>query len=189
MTVVDDGTIPHCRGSLTIDDEGTPSGYNVLIEDGKLVGFMQDRLNARLMGSKSTGNGRRESYAYAPMPRMTNTIMLGGDKTPEEIISSLKSGIYAVSFGGGQVDITSGKFVFECTEAYRVENGKIGAPIKGATLIGNGPDAMKRITMIGNDSKLDNGIGMCGKAGQNVPVGVGQPHLRINNMTIGGTAL
>lgn len=189
VTVVDDGTIPYCRGSLTIDDEGTPSGYNVLIEDGKLVGFMQDRLNARLMGSKSTGNGRRESYAYAPMPRMTNTIMLGGDKTPEEILSSLKSGIYAVSFGGGQVDITSGKFVFECTEAYRIENGKIGAPIKGATLIGNGPEAMKRITMIGNDSKLDNGIGMCGKAGQNVPVGVGQPHLRINNMTIGGTAL
>ncbi|WP_409361663.1 metalloprotease TldD [Bartonella heixiaziensis] len=189
VTVVDDGTIPECRGSLTVDDEGTPSGYNVLIEDGKLVGFMQDRLNARLMGVNPTGNGRRESYAHAPMPRMTNTIMLGGDKTPEEILSSLKNGIYAVSFGGGQVDITSGKFVFECTEAYRVENGKIVAPIKGATLIGNGPEAMKRITMIGNDSKLDNGTGMCGKAGQNVPVGVGQPHLRINNMTIGGTAL
>ncbi|WP_156850499.1 metalloprotease TldD [Bartonella refiksaydamii] len=189
VTVVDDGTIPQCRGSLTVDDEGTPSGYNVLIEDGKLVGYMQDRLNARLMGVTPTGNGRRESYAHVPMPRMTNTIMLGGDKTPEEILSSLKNGIYAVSFGGGQVDITSGKFVFECTEAYRVENGKIVAPIKGATLIGNGPDAMKRITMIGNDSKLDNGIGMCGKAGQNVPVGVGQPHLRINNMTIGGTAL
>lgn len=187
VTIVDDGTIPECRGSLTVDDEGTPSGCNVLIENGKLVGFMQDRLNARLMGVNSTGNGRRESYAHAPMPRMTNTIMLGGDKTPEEILSSLKSGIYAVSFGGGQVDITSGKFVFECTEAYRVENGKIVAPIKGATLIGNGPEAMKRITMIGNDSKLDNGIGMCGKAGQNVPVGVGQPHLRINDMTIGGT--
>ncbi|EYS92307.1 hypothetical protein X471_00605 [Bartonella bacilliformis str. Heidi Mejia] len=187
VTIVDDGTIPECRGSLTVDDEGTPSGCNVLIENGKLVGFMQDRLNARLMGVNSTGNGRRESYAHAPMPRMTNTIMLGGDKIPEEILSSLKSGIYAVSFGGGQVDITSGKFVFECTEAYRVENGKIVAPIKGATLIGNGPEAMKRITMIGNDSKLDNGIGMCGKAGQNVPVGVGQPHLRINDMTIGGT--
>ncbi|WP_455475772.1 metalloprotease TldD [Bartonella sp. B17] len=189
VTVVDDGTIPNCRGSLTVDDEGTPSGCNVLIEDGKLVCFMQDRLNARLMGVNPTGNGRRESYAHAPMPRMTNTMMLGGDKTPEEILSSLKNGIYAVSFGGGQVDITSGKFVFECTEAYRVENGKIVAPIKGATLIGNGPEAMKRITMIGNDSKLDNGIGMCGKAGQNVPVGVGQPHLRINNMTIGGTTL
>ncbi|MBA9082558.1 MULTISPECIES: metalloprotease TldD [Bartonella] len=189
VTIVDDGTIPQCRGSLTIDDEGTPSRHNVLIENGKLVGFMQDRLNARLMGVNPTGNGRRESYAYTPIPRMTNTIMLGGDKTPQEILSSLKSGIYAVSFGGGQVDITSGKFVFECTEAYRVENGKILAPIKGATLIGNGPDAMKRITMIGNDSKLDNGVGMCGKAGQNVPVGVGQPHLRINNMTIGGTTL
>ncbi|MCZ2203878.1 metalloprotease TldD [Bartonella sp. A05] len=189
VTVIDDGTIPQCRGSLTIDDEGTPSGRNVLIEDGKLVGFMQDRLNARLMGVHPTGNGRRESYAHTPIPRMTNTMMLGGDKTPEEILSSLKNGIYAVSFGGGQVDITSGKFVFECTEAYRIENGKIIAPIKGATLIGNGPDAMKRITMIGNDSKLDNGIGMCGKAGQNVPVGVGQPHLRINNMTLGGTAL
>ncbi|WP_336276352.1 metalloprotease TldD [Bartonella sp. CB178] len=189
VTVIDDGTIPLCRGSLTIDDEGTPSKRNVLIEDGRLVNFMQDRLNARLMGVDPTGNGRRESYAYPPMPRMTNTMMLGGDKTPEEILSSLKHGIYAVSFGGGQVDITSGKFVFECTEAYRVENGKIVAPIKGATLIGNGPDAMKRITMIGNDSKLDNGIGMCGKAGQNVPVGVGQPHLRINNMTVGGTAI
>ncbi|WP_455482262.1 metalloprotease TldD [Bartonella sp. B35(2025)] len=189
VTIVDDGTIPECRGSITIDDEGTPSGCNILIEDGKLVGFMQDRLNARLMGVHPTGNGRRESYAHIPMPRMTNTIMLGGDKTPEEILSSLKNGIYAVSFGGGQVDITSGKFVFECTEAYRVENGKIVAPIKGATLIGNGPEAMKRITLIGNDSKLDNGVGMCGKAGQNVPVGVGQPHLRINNMTIGGTEI
>ncbi|AQX21649.1 microcin-processing peptidase 2, MEROPS family U62 [Bartonella sp. CDC_skunk] len=189
VTIVDDGTIPGCRGSLTVDDEGTPSNHNVLIEDGKLVNYMQDRLNARLMGMKPTGNGRRASYAHAPIPRMTNTIMLSGDKTPEEILSSLKNGIYAVSFGGGQVDITSGKFVFECTEAYRVENGKIMAPIRGATLIGNGPDAMKRITMIGNDSKLDNGVGMCGKAGQSVPVGVGQPHLRINNMTIGGTAV
>lgn len=189
VTVVDDGTIAERRGSLTVDDEGTPSGRNILIEDGKLVGFMQDRLNAKLMGMEATGNGRRESYAHAPMPRMTNTMMLGGQHTPEEILQSLKNGIYAVSFGGGQVDITSGKFVFECTEAYRVENGKIGAPIKGATLIGNGPDAMKRISMIGNDPKLDNGIGMCGKAGQSVPVGVGQPHLRMNDMTIGGTAV
>ncbi|WP_455477305.1 metalloprotease TldD [Bartonella sp. B41] len=189
VTIVDDGTIPECRGSITIDDEGTPSDCNVLIDNGILVGFMQDRLNARLMGVRPTGNGRRESYAHIPIPRMTNTMMLGGDKTPEEILSSLKNGIYAVSFGGGQVDITSGKFVFECTEAYRVENGQILTPIKGATLIGNGPEAMKRITLIGNDSKLDNGVGMCGKAGQNVPVGVGQPHLRINNMTVGGTDL
>lgn len=189
VTVVDDGTISERRGSLTVDDEGTPSARNVLIEDGKLVGFMQDRLNARLMGVKATGNGRRESYAHAPMPRMTNTMMLGGDKSAEEIISSLKKGIYAVSFGGGEVDITSGKFVFECTEAYHVENGKIGSPIKGATLIGNGPEAMKRISMIGNDPKLDNGIGACGKAGQTVPVGVGQPHLRMNDMTIGGTSV
>lgn len=189
VTVVDDGSIPERRGSLTIDDEGTPSARNVLIEDGKLVGYMQDRLNARLMGMKPTGNGRRESYACAPMPRMTNTMMLGGQYTPEEVLASLKDGIYAVSFGGGQVDITSGKFVFECTEAYRVKDGKIVAPIKGATLIGNGPEAMKRITMIGNDPKLDNGIGTCGKAGQSVPVGVGLPHLRINAMTIGGTAV
>lgn len=187
VTVVDDGTMPERRGSLSIDDEGTPSGRNVLIEDGRLVGYMQDRLNARLMGMKPTGNGRRESYASAPMPRMTNTMMLGGDQTPEEIIASVKNGIYCVSFGGGQVEITSGKFVFECTEAYRIENGKVGAPIKGATLIGNGPDAMHRITMVGNDPKLDNGIGMCGKAGQSVPVGVGQPHLRMNDMIIGGT--
>ncbi|EJF90534.1 metalloprotease TldD [Bartonella tamiae] len=189
VTIVDDGTISERRGSLNVDDEGTPSARNILIEDGILVGFMQDRLNARLMGVKPTGNGRRESYAYAPMPRMTNTMMLGGQHHPDEIISSLKNGIYAVSFGGGQVDITSGKFVFECTEAYRIENGKIAAPIKGATLIGNGPDAMKRIAMIGNDPKLDNGIGACGKAGQSVPVGVGQPHLRMNGMTIGGTAV
>ena len=168
------------RGSLTVDDEGTPSAYNVLIEDGKLVGYMQDRQNARLMGMKPTGNGRRESYAHSPMPRMTNTYMLGGDKTPEEIIASVKKGVYAVSFGGGQVDITSGKFVFGCTEAYMIEDGKVGAPIKGAMLIGNGPEALHRVTMIGNDMKLDTGIGMCGKAGQGVPVGVGQPHLRMN---------
>ena len=187
VTVVDDGTIEARRGSLTIDDEGTPSGYNVLIDDGKLVGYMQDRQNARLMGMKPTGNGRRESYAHVPMPRMTNTYMLGGDKTPEEIIASVKKGIYAVSFGGGQVDITSGKFVFGCTEAYLIDNGKIGAPVKGAMLIGNGPDAMQRITMIGNDMKLDTGMGNCGKGGQWVPVGVGQPHLRMNEMTVGGT--
>lgn len=187
VTVVDDGTIEARRGSLTIDDEGTPSGYNVLIDDGKLTGYMQDRQNARLMGMKATGNGRRESYAHVPMPRMTNTYMLGGDKSPEEIIASVKKGIYAVSFGGGQVDITSGKFVFGCTEAYLIDNGKIGAPVKGAMLIGNGPDAMQRITMIGNDMKLDTGMGNCGKGGQWVPVGVGQPHLRMNDMTVGGT--
>lgn len=187
VTVVDDGTIDSRRGSLTIDDEGTPSGYNVLIENGRLVGYMQDRQNARLMGAKPTGNGRRQGYAYVPMPRMTNTYMLSGDKTPEEIIASVKKGIYAVSFGGGQVDITSGKFVFGCTEAYLIENGRIGAPVKGAMLIGNGPDAMKRVSMIGNDSKLDTGIGNCGKAGQWVPVGVGQPHLRMDQITVGGT--
>ncbi|MGY5802777.1 metalloprotease TldD [Rhizobium sp. LEGMi12c] len=187
VTVVDDGTIENRRGSITVDDEGTPSAYNVLIENGKLVGYMQDRQNARLMGMKATGNGRRQGYAHTPMPRMTNTYMLGGDKTPEEIIASVKKGIYAVSFGGGQVDITSGKFVFGCTEAYLIENGKIGAPIKGAMLIGNGPDAMKRVTMIGNDMKLDTGIGNCGKAGQWVPVGVGQPHLRMDQITVGGT--
>ncbi len=187
VTIVDDGTIGERRGSLTIDDEGTPSGYNVLIEDGRLVGYMQDRMNARLMGMKPTGNGRRQSYAHTPMPRMTNTYMLGGDKTPEEIIGSVKKGIYAVSFGGGQVDITSGKFVFGCTEAYLIEDGKIGAPVKGAMLIGNGPESMKRISMIGNDMKLDPGIGMCGKGGQGVPVGVGQPHLRMDQVTVGGT--
>lgn len=187
VTVVDDGTIAERRGSLTIDDEGTPTGRNVLIEDGKLVGYMQDRQNARLMGVAATGNGRRESYAHEPMPRMTNTFMLGGDTEPAEIIASVKDGVYAVSFGGGQVDITSGKFVFGCTEAYRIENGKVTHPIKGAMLIGNGPDAMHRVTMIGNDMKLDTGIGMCGKAGQGVPVGVGQPHLRMNQMTVGGT--
>jgi len=187
VTVVDDGTIMERRGSLTIDDEGTPSAYNVLIEDGKLVGYMQDRQNARLMGMAPTGNGRREGYAHQPMPRMTNTYMTAGEHTPEEIIASVKNGVYAVSFGGGQVDITSGKFVFGCTEAYMIENGKVTRPIKGAMLIGNGPDAMHRVTMVGNDMKLDTGIGMCGKAGQGVPVGVGQPHLRMNQMTLGGT--
>jgi len=187
VTVVDDGTIAERRGSLTIDDEGTASNRTVLIEDGKLVGYMQDRQNARLMGMSPTGNGRREGYAHRPMPRMTNTYMTAGDKTPEEIIASVKNGIYAVSFGGGQVDITSGKFVFGCTEAYRIENGKVTQPIKGAMLIGNGPDAMHRVSMIGNDLKLDTGIGNCGKAGQWVPVGVGQPHLRMDQMTVGGT--
>ena len=187
VTVVDDGTLPERRGSLTVDDEGTPSNRTVLIEDGKLVGYMQDRQNARLMGMKPTGNGRRESYAHEPMPRMTNTYMTAGDHDPAEIIASVRKGIYAVSFGGGQVDITSGKFVFGCTEAYMIEDGKVTKPIKGAMLIGNGPDAMHRVTMIGNDMKLDTGIGMCGKAGQGVPVGVGQPHLRMNQMTVGGT--
>ncbi|TPW31489.1 metalloprotease TldD [Martelella alba] len=187
VTIVDDGTIPDLRGSISIDDEGTPSGYNVLIENGRLTGYMQDRMNARLMGVAPTGNGRRQSYSELPMPRMTNTYMLGGDKTKEEIIGSVKKGIYAVAFGGGQVDITSGQFVFSCTEAYLIENGKIGAPIKGAMLIGNGPDAMKRVSMVGNDMKLDNGIGNCGKAGQWVPVGVGQPHLRLDQVTVGGT--
>jgi TldD protein len=188
VTVVDDGTLADRRGSLTIDDEGTPSSYTTLIEDGILVGFMHDRLNARLMGVEATGNGRRQSYAHMPMPRMTNTYMLSGGAEPDEIISSVKSGIYAVSFGGGQVDITSGKFVFSCTEAYKIEDGKIGAPVKGATLIGNGPDALTRVTMIGNDMELDSGIGTCGKAGQSVPVGVGQPTMRLNGLTVGGTA-
>ena len=187
VTVVDDGTIDNRRGSITVDDEGTPSAYNVLIEDGRLVGYMQDRQNARLMGMKATGNGRRQGYAYRPMPRMTNTYMLSGDRTPEEIIASVKNGLYAVSFGGGQVDITSGKFVFGCTEAYLIEDGKVTAPVKGAMLIGNGPDAMRRVSMIGNDTKLDTGIGNCGKAGQWVPVGVGQPHLRMDQITVGGT--
>jgi TldD protein len=187
VTVVDDGTIAERRGSLTIDDEGTASNRTVLIEDGKLVGYMQDRQNARLMGMYPTGNGRRESYAHAPMPRMTNTYMTAGEHTPEEIIASVRKGVYAVSFGGGQVDITSGKFVFGCTEAYMIEDGKVTRPIKGAMLIGNGPDAMHRVSMIGNDMKLDAGIGMCGKAGQGVPVGVGQPHLRMDRMTVGGT--
>jgi len=187
VTVVDDGTMSERRGSLTIDDEGTPTQYTTLIEDGILVGYMQDRQNARLMGMEETGNGRRESYAHIPMPRMTNTYMLGGDKEPEEIIESVKDGIYAVSFGGGQVDITSGKYVFGCTEAYRIENGKIGAALKGAMMIGNGPADMKRVRMLGNDMALDTGIGMCGKQGQGVPVGVGQPTTRIDGITIGGT--
>ncbi|MGR3362714.1 MAG: metalloprotease TldD, partial [Maritimibacter harenae] len=174
VTVVDDGSLPDRRGSITVDDEGTPSSRTVLIEDGVLVGYMQDRQNARLMGVEATGNGRRESYAHAPMPRMTNTIMEGGDASPEEIVADLKDGIYAVGFGGGQVDITNGKFVFSCTEAYRVKDGKIGAPVKGATLIGDGPKAMKQIRAVGNDMALDPGIGNCGKAGQWVPVGVGQ---------------
>jgi TldD protein len=187
VTVVDDGTMSERRGSLTVDDEGTPTSRTVLIEDGRLVGYMQDRQNARLMGMRATGNGRRESYAHEPMPRMTNTYMTAGTHEPAEIIASVKNGIYAVSFGGGQVDITSGKFVFGCTEAYRIENGKVTRPIKGAMLIGNGPDAMQRVAMVGNDLALDTGIGMCGKAGQSVPVGVGQPHLRMNQMTVGGT--
>ena len=186
--MVDDGTLSDRRGSLTIDDEGTPTSYTTLIEDGILVGFMHDRLNARLMGEQPTGNGRRQSYAHMPMPRMTNTYMLSGDADPQEIISSVKSGLFAVSFGGGQVDITSGKFVFSCTEAYLIENGKLGAPVKGATLIGNGPDALTRVSMVGNDMALDSGIGTCGKAGQSVPVGVGQPTLRLDGLTVGGTA-
>jgi TldD protein len=187
VTVVDDGTIAARRGSLTIDDEGTPSGRTVLIEDGILVGYMQDRQNARLMNMRPTGNGRRQSYAHVPMPRMTNTYMLAGNREPGEILASVKNGIYAVSFGGGQVDITSGKFVFQCTEAYRLENGKVGAPIKGAMLIGNGPDALTRVAMVGNDLELDTGIGTCGKNGQGVPVGVGQPTLRLDRITVGGT--
>ncbi len=188
VTVIDDGTIPDRRGSISFDDEGTPSQRNTLIEDGILVGYMQDRQNARLMGVPATGNGRRENHAHAPMPRMTNTIMQGGDTDPKDIIADLKDGIYAVGFGGGQVDITNGKFVFSCTEAYRVENGKIGAPVKGASLIGDGPAAMKQIRAIGNDMALDPGIGNCGKAGQWVPVGVGQPTLMIGGLTIGGSA-
>jgi len=187
VTVVDDGTLSDRRGSLTIDDEGTPTSRTVLIEDGILTGYMQDRQNARLMGMKPTGNGRRESYGHVPMPRMTNTYMLAGDRDPQEIIASVKNGIYAVSFGGGQVDITSGKYVFQCTEAYRLENGKVGAPIKGAMLIGNGPSDLHRVSMIGNDLELDTGIGTCGKNGQGVPVGVGQPTLRMDRITVGGT--
>jgi TldD protein len=187
VTIVDDGTIAERRGSLSMDDEGTPTSCTVLIEDGILKGYMQDRMNARLMGMPATGNGRRESFASPVMPRMTNTYMLGGNHTPEEILASVKDGIYAVQFGGGQVDITSGKFVFSCTEAYRIRDGKAAEPIKGATLIGNGPDAMTRVSMIGNDMKLDTGIGTCGKNGQSVPVGVGQPTLRIDSLTVGGT--
>jgi TldD protein len=187
VTVVDDGTLPNRRGSITIDDEGTPSSRNVLIEDGILVGFMQDRQNARLMGVDPTGNGRRQSYAHAPMPRMTNTIMEGGNATPAELLSDLKDGIYAVGFGGGQVDITNGKFVFSCTEAYRVQNGQVGAPIKGATLIGDGATALKHIRGLGNDMELDPGMGTCGKSGQWVPVGVGQPSVLIGGLTVGGS--
>ena len=187
VTVVDDGTLAGRRGSISIDDEGTASNRTVLIADGVLVGYMQDRQNARLMGVAPTGNGRRESYAHTPMPRMTNTYMLGGGHSPEEIIASVRQGLYAVNFGGGQVDITSGKYVFECTEAYRIENGRIGAPVKGAMLIGSGPADMKRITMIGDDMSLDGGIGTCGKAGQWVPVGVGQPTLKMERITVGGT--
>src|SRR5436190_13271190 len=187
VTVVDDGTMAGRRGSLSIDDEGTPTNRTVLIEDGILVGYIQDRQNARLMNMRPTGNGRRQSYAHVPMPRMTNTYMLAGARDPAEILASVKNGIYAVSFGGGQVDITSGKFVFQCTEAYRIENGKVGAPLKGAMLIGNGPDALTRVSMVGNDLKLDAGIGTCGKNGQGVPVGVGQPTLRMERITVGGT--
>lgn len=186
VTVLDDGTLPDRRGSITIDDEGTPAGKNVLIEDGVLVGFMQDRQNARLMGVDPTGNGRRESYAHVPMPRMTNTYMLGGNAAPGDIVADLKDGIWAVGFGGGQVDITSGKFVFSCTEAYRVKNGKIGAPVKGATLIGDGATALQQIRALGNDMALDPGMGNCGKQGQWVPVGVGQPTVMIGGLTVGG---
>lgn len=188
VTVVDNGTLENRRGSLSFDDEGTPTSCTTLIEDGVLTGFMQDRLNARLMNAAATGNGRRQSYAHMPMPRMTNTYMLNGTHEREEIISSVKNGLYAVSFGGGQVDITSGQFVFSCTEAYMIEDGKIAAPVKGATIIGNGADALKRISMIGNDMELDPGIGTCGKQGQGVPVGVGQPTLRLDKITVGGTA-
>ena len=188
VTVLDDGTIADRRGSLNVDDEGNASQKTVLIEDGILKGYIQDNMNARLMGVAPTGNGRRESYAHVPMPRMTNTYMLGGDKEPEEIVKSIKKGLYAVNFGGGQVDITSGKFVFSASEAYWVENGKIQYPVKGATIVGSGPECLKRVSMIGNDMKLDSGVGTCGKEGQSVPVGVGQPTLRIDGLTVGGTA-
>ena len=188
VTVLDDGTIADRRGSLNVDDEGHPSQKNVLIEDGILRGYIQDAMDARLMGVKATGNGRRESYAHVPMPRMTNTYMTGGDKTPEEIVASIKKGLYATNFGGGQVDITSGKFVFSASQAYWVENGQIQYPVKGATLVGSGPESLKRVSMIGNDMRLDSGVGTCGKEGQSVPVGVGQPTLRIDGLTVGGTA-
>jgi len=187
VTIVDDGTLPERRGSLSVDDEGTPTERTVLIEDGVLVSYMQDKLNAGLMNMQSTGNGRRESFAHLPMPRMTNTFMLAGEHDPGEIISSVKKGLYAVNFAGGQVDITSGKFVFSASEAYLIENGKITRPVRGATLIGNGPEVMTRVSMIGNDLKLDSGVGVCGKDGQSVPVGVGQPTLRIDSLTVGGT--
>ena len=188
VTVVDDGTLPDRRGSLTVDDEGTPTNRTVLIEDGVLTGFLQDRLNARLMGVAATGNGRRQSYAHVPLPRMTNTLMVGGQHDPQEMIRSVKRGLYAVNFGGGQVDITSGKFVFSASEAYLIEDGVVTTPVKGATLIGNGSDALTRIDMVGNDPALDPGIGTCGKAGQGVPVGVGQPTLKMSGLTVGGTA-
>jgi TldD protein len=187
VTVVDDGTLPERRGSLSVDDEGTPTQCNVLIEDGILVGYIQDRLNAQLMGVAPTGNGRRESFAHLPMPRMTNTYMRSGEYAPEEIIASVKKGLYAVNFGGGQVDITNGKFVFSASEAYLIEDGKVTRPVKGATLIGSGPETMTRIGLVGNDMRLDTGVGVCGKDGQSVPVGVGQPTLRIDEMTVGGT--
>jgi len=186
-TIVDDGTLPFRRGSLNIDDEGTPTSRTVLIEKGILRGYLQDRLNSRLMKMPLTGNGRRESFAYAPMPRMTNTFMMAGESTPEEIIRSVKSGLYAVAFGGGQVDITSGKFVFSASEAYLIEEGRLTSSVKGATLIGNGPDILTRVSMVGSDLKLDEGIGTCGKEGQTVPVGVGLPTLRIDGITVGGT--
>jgi TldD protein len=188
VTVLDDGTLPDRRGSLNVDDEGHASQRNVLIEDGILRGYIQDAMNARLMKVAPTGNGRRESYAHVPMPRMTNTYMLAGDKTKEEIVASIDRGLYAVNFGGGQVDITSGKFVFSASEAFWVEKGRIQYPVKGATIIGNGPDALTRVMMIGNDLELDTGVGTCGKEGQSVPVGVGQPTLRIDGLTVGGTA-
>ena len=187
ITIVDDGTIADRRGSLSVDDEGNPTKNTVLIEDGILRNYIQDTLNARLMKQPTTGNGRRESYAHIPMPRMTNTYMLNGDKAPEEIIKSVKKGLYAANFGGGQVDITSGKFVFSAAEAYMIEDGKITYPVKGATLIGNGPDVLTRVSMIGNDMALDSGVGTCGKEGQSVPVGVGQPTLKIDGLTVGGT--
>ena len=187
VTVIDDGSITERRGSLTVDDEGTPTERTVLIEDGILKGYLHDRLNARLMGMKPTGNGRRQDFAHSPMPRMTNTFMLAGDRDPEEILSSVEQGLYAVSFGGGQVDITSGKFVFTCTEAYRIDNGKVGAPVKGATLIGHGPDVLTKVSAVGNNMELDPGVGVCGKNGQGVPVGVGQPTLLIDGLTVGGT--
>src|SRR6202522_2547178 len=186
-TVIDDGTIPNRRGSLNVDDEGTPTSRTVLIEKGILRGYLQDRLNARLMKTEPTGNGRRESFAHVPMPRMTNTFMLSGESTPEEIIGSVKNGLYAVNFGGGQVDITNGKFVFSASEAYLIEDGKVTRPVKGATLIGNGPDVLTRVTMVGNDLELDPGVGVCGKDGQSVPVGVGLPTIRIDGITVGGT--
>ncbi|UOB06354.1 metalloprotease TldD [[Acidovorax] ebreus] len=188
VTVLDDGTLADRRGSLNVDDEGHATQRNVLIEDGILKGYIQDAMNARLMGVKPTGNGRRESYAHIPMPRMTNTYMLGGDKDPQEIVASIKKGLYATNFGGGQVDITSGKFVFSASEAYWVENGKIQYPVKGATIVGSGPESLKKVTMIGNDLRLDSGVGTCGKEGQSVPVGVGQPTMRIDGLTVGGTA-